>query len=254
MREIREYDRVAIEELGIPSMVLMENAARAVTEIVCGLPRVQRGGGVLVLAGKGNNGGDGVAAARQLSERGVDVRVVGLFPEEELEGDAAAQWRIARAIGLRVRAIGRDVNARLRATLRAELSRPNLAAVADAVFGTGLSRPVPVGDAAAVAIRMLNGVGERGRASRPRVIAVDVPSGMDAETGAALVERAGSGREAVRADVTVTFVGLKRGMLAAGGAAKAWTGRVRVAPIGVGGGLASRLGERVARGVVGSLH
>jgi NAD(P)H-hydrate epimerase len=163
---------------GNDSFALMERAAHAVASAALAQAR---GGPVLVVCGPGNNGGDGWLAASLLRENGVDVSVAAVTPPEALRGDAARaaqRW-------------GEPSHARV---------EPGLAAahgvVVDALFGIGLSRS-PVGDAAA-AIHAINGVGVP-------VVAVDVPSGVDASTG----EAPG---EAVRATETIAFHALKPGM------------------------------------------
>lgn len=212
--EMRAADAWAIEEQGVPSLDLMERAgaqlARAVAELA-------RGGRVLVLAGKGNNGGDGLVAARLLREEGREVDVVVLASLAELRGDAAANLE----------------------RLPGEPPRPwdgralgEAGVVVDALLGTGFSG-VPR-EPVAGAIAAIN-------AQDAPVVACDVPSGVDAATG----EVAG---EAVRADVTVTFHGPKIGLHVAPGAHQA--GEVRAVEIGIprgapGAGGAGLISERV---------
>jgi hydroxyethylthiazole kinase-like uncharacterized protein yjeF len=204
--EMRALDRHTIEGLGVPGEVLMEVAGRAVSEVVLAL-REASGEPVLVVCGSGNNGGDGLVVARQLQLIGVPVRVAMLAPERALRGDAAANWKRLQAVGVSVE------GARWRA--------PAAGVVVDAIFGTGLSRPVE-GDAAA-SIRRLN-TARRSRAGKLRVVAVDIPSGLCADTGQAL----GS---AVEADATVTIGLPKLGVALEPGRSHA--GRVTVARIGI---------------------
>lgn len=185
--QMRRIDALAIGEYGIPSLALMENAGRAVADAVAGSR-------VLVVCGRGNNGGDGYVAARHLANRG---RVVTLLEEGEPRGDAAVM-----AVGAR------------RLCARAtEFPAGGFDAIVDALYGTGLDRPVEGRGAELI---------DRINAAGVPVTAADVPSGLDADTGRPL------GR-AVRAAVTVTL-GLPKAGFAAGAA---WVGRVIVADIGL---------------------
>ncbi len=178
---MREADRITIGELGLPGLVLMESAALAVTDVVS--ERCPPTGRIVVVCGPGNNGGDGLAIARQLRGRGFDV-VAGLVARRsELRGDAGAQLELARAFGVRVADCSR-VTAEKVAELVA-----GAGVVVDALFGTGLDRPLA--GRWAQAVRAIN-LGEA------PVVAVDVPSGVQGASGAV----AG---DAVEAEVTVTF-------------------------------------------------
>ncbi len=220
---VRAVDRAAIDEYGIPGVVLMENAARALaveTLAMMGMTRMTRlthgpNGSVVIVCGRGNNGGDGWALARHLHNAGSDVRIAPLGAPRE-GGDAAVNCRICRNMNLR-EIVPDDLPAHL----------GDCGLVVDAIFGTGLDRAV-TGVAAAV-IESINAGG------RP-VLAVDVPSGLDCDTGQPL----GS---AVRAARTVTFVARKPAMNVE--AAAAFTGEVVVADIGAPVELLERFGRRV---------
>lgn len=199
--ETRELDRIAIEEHGIPGILLMEHAARAVA--ARGREMLGPGGRLLVVAGGGNNGGDGYAAARLLLSEGRVAEVFAVVPPEKLRGDAALQARIFTSIGGRIRRLS-------------ELSARPGDVVVDAIFGTGLSRP-PEGEFAE-AIRAIR----RAREAGAKVLAVDLPSGVHADTGQVL-------DLAVKADHTVTFGAYKRAHFCHPGAVLA--GEVEVAPI-----------------------
>jgi len=199
---MRALDRHTIETLGVSGELLMESAGRAVAEVALA-ERAGRTGDVLVVCGAGNNGGDGFVAARHLHTLGVPVRVVLIGERRKLRGDAAAHAvRLERA-GIAI-ASGAPRFA-------------GAAVVVDALFGTGLDRTV-TGPAAA-AIRRIS-------AARPaaRVVAVDLPSGLDADTGQ------GHG-VAVTADVTVTIGLPKLGLALEPGRTHA--GRIVVARIGI---------------------
>jgi NAD(P)H-hydrate epimerase len=205
--EVRELDRRAIEEYGVPGVVLMENAGRGAAEV---LLRIGIYGPVIVCCGKGNNGGDGFVLARHLDNAGVPVRVFLFCPPEELTGDAALNQRIIARAGppLQVWAAP-PLDA---GSLRQELARA--AWIVDALFGTGLSGPVrPPLDQVIVAIND----------SPVRVLAIDIPSGLDCDTGLPL-------GATVRAHHTVTFVAPKQGF--ARPSARAWLGQVHVVDIG----------------------
>jgi len=209
---VRELDRRASEEYGVPSILLMENAGRASADeaerLVERAPQP-----IAVLCGPGNNGGDGLVLARTLHNRGHAVRVVFVGSERMVEAGSAdfrlnlALWR---GLGRSVSLVESEAGAR---ELAEELAAAPLAV--DALFGTGLVRELE--EPWRSAIRALN-------ASRRPVLALDLPSGLDADTG----EVHGA---AVRATLTVTFVAKKRGMLAARG--PELCGRVVVAEIGI---------------------
>jgi len=204
--EMREIDRVAIQELGVPSLTLMDRAGRAVAEAAEALagPR----GRVLVVAGGGNNGGDGYVAGRLLRGAGRDARVLALVPAARLSPDARAVREQAERAGVPVDDVGE----------LAPLETGVGDVVVDALLGTGLAR-APEG-AFARAIERI----EAARISGARVLAVDVPSGLSADTG----RPPGA---CVRADRTITFAFLKRGLVLHPGAALA--GEVLVADIGI---------------------
>ncbi len=211
---VRAVDRAAIDEYGIPGVVLMENAARALAvETLAMMPKTA--GLVVIVCGSGNNGGDGWALARHLHNAGSDVRIAPLGEPRE-GGDAAVNCRICRNMNLR-EIVPDD--------LPAHLGDCDL--VVDAIFGTGLDRAVT--GAAATVIESINGSG------RP-ILAVDVPSGLDCDTGQPL----GS---TIRAARTVTFVARKPAMNVE--AARAYTGEVVVADIGAPVELLERFGRRV---------
>ncbi|MBL0922767.1 MAG: hypothetical protein IBJ10_11660, partial [Phycisphaerales bacterium] len=130
----RAIDRAAVEEYGLPNIVLMENAAGAVeAEVIEALDGED--GLVLLCCGPGNNGGDGLAAARRLHNAGVRVAVALCAPESSVKGDAAVHLRVVKKMGLPFVAAGgvADVEGLLE-----ELEVPAL--VVDALYGTGLDR------------------------------------------------------------------------------------------------------------------
>jgi hydroxyethylthiazole kinase-like uncharacterized protein yjeF len=179
--EMREIDRATSERFGVPSLTLMENAGTAVAEFaVSQFPAAKR---ITVLCGKGNNGGDGFVAARKLHESGKDVRVVLLADRSELRGDAAEMFTKLPVEPVSARSSEELANEVARAALRADL-------LIDAILGTGF-RP-PVTGLYAEAIAALN-------ASDAPMVAVDIPSGADADV---MGEQTGA---VARADAIVTF-------------------------------------------------
>jgi NAD(P)H-hydrate epimerase len=211
--QVRELDRRAIEEYGIPSIVLMENAGRACASVAQELLAGSSAGPVLVLCGPGNNGGDGLVIARTLANRGLDARVRWVGELEALarsSADVRTNARLWTGIGQTLERVATPAEL---VGLEHELA--DAALVVDALFGTGLVRQL--GQPWAAAIQLVN------RSRRP-VLAVDLPSGLDAESGAEL-------GAAVRATTTVTFVAAKPGLCAGRGPELA--GEVRVVEIGI---------------------
>lgn len=204
--EVSQIDGSAAEAFGIPTLVLMENAGRSVADWLTRREGVGRR--AVIVCGPGNNGGDGGVVARHLDGAGWDVTVIWLAKPSALSPLAAQQRGMLEAARIRQEFLTQAVGAWDQRLAGADW-------VVDAIFGTGLSREV--GGVHLDAIRALN-------CAKTRVVAVDIPSGLDANTGAVL-------GEAVRADATVTFVAPKLGFLAPG--AKDYLGEVEVAPIGL---------------------
>jgi ADP-dependent NAD(P)H-hydrate dehydratase / NAD(P)H-hydrate epimerase len=202
--EMAEADRLTIAG-GIAGITLMENAGKAVAQAVSG--RQSAGGRVVVIAGPGNNGGDGFVAARLLAERGYAVTVLLVGAIEKLKGDAAAA---AKAWGRGVAAAKPD-----------ELAGADI--VVDALFGAGLDRPV-----SGLAQAMIEAV----NAQAAPVVAVDLPSGINGTTGAVM-------GAAIKAQQTVTFFRKKQGHLLMPG--RAYCGKVSVAPIGIPAAVLERI-------------
>lgn len=209
--EMRRLDRRAIQDLGIPGATLMENAGRgAAGALLAALPSLgapRRGARVVLLCGKGGNGGDGFVVARLLRRAGHRPEVFLAAPPGEIAGDAALKLRAMTRAGVGARVVEDD------AALAPALAAAHV--VVDALLGTG-ARGAPAGLVARL-IERVNGCG------RP-VVALDVPSGLPADGG----PPAGP---AVRAALTPTFSGLKRGLVTGPGLEHA--GRVTVVDIGI---------------------
>ncbi len=202
----RELDRRAVERYGMESIVLMENAGRGVANK---LVELGVGAHVVICCGKGNNAGDGFVVARHLDLRRFDVSVFAWGEPSELPADAAANLRILSQSNVPLRFVKSPAD---EAHFQAELK--DAAWIVDALLGTGArGEPRPP----------LDRVIERINATSAPTMAIDLPSGLDCDTGE-------PARSTVRAVETCTFVALKRGMLAP--AANEFTGRIHVLDIG----------------------
>jgi NAD(P)H-hydrate epimerase len=236
--EIRTFDRYAIEELGIPGIVLMENAGRQIADAARAMLRDLKGRRVLVLAGRGNNGGDGFVVARHLAMDGLAVEptppkqplppsVAGLLRRtgrlrrleavllarrDQVRGDARTNLDILDAMGLAVSVLDGPPDAVVR-QLEPMLKRADL--VIDGLLGTGTQGEVREPYASIIAA--VNAAG------RP-VLAIDIPSGLDGDTGRPL-------GPTIHARRTVTMAAMKIGFQ--NPEAAAYTGTVVLADIGV---------------------
>jgi hydroxyethylthiazole kinase-like uncharacterized protein yjeF len=211
--EVRQVDRWAIEQVGVPGVVLMENAGRSCAELIREKLAGVAGPRICLFCGAGNNGGDGYVIARHLRNAGYEVHVVVCGAREKITGDARINLEILERLGQTIEWLDPsdpDSADRVRtAAVGAHF-------VVDALFGTGLQgelRPEY-----RTIVDAINGL-------RIPTLAVDIPSGLDCDTGKPL----GS---AIRAAWTVTFVAVKKGF-AACLQSRDYTGQVYVASIGV---------------------
>ncbi len=208
---VRDVDRRAIAEFGLPGIVLMENAGRGCVDWLCELGIRSR---VVVCAGKGNNGGDGFVIARHLTNRGFDVRVLLFCQPDELRGDAAIHFNVIAAA---------------QASIRVFSGVPSLDELADefesaqwivdALLGTGTQ-----GSLREPYVAVIKAINRRDRGTQ-KVLAVDLPSGLDCDLGEPIDSLC------VEADATATFVARKLGFDHP--ASQRFTGEVRVIDIGV---------------------
>jgi NAD(P)H-hydrate epimerase len=212
--QARRLDRLAMEEIGIPGIVLMENAGRGMAEL---LLRLGVRGPVVVCCGKGNNGGDGLVIARHLANAGTRVHILLFADPEKLPADARANHGIVTRTcaleqgrgGLALEVLAGEVED---ARLREEMARADW--VVDALFGSGLRGSVPSPfDRVIAAVNACSG----------RVLAVDVPSGLDSDSGQPV-------GPTVRAHHTATVAAPKKGFLDP--SAAAWLGQVHVIDMG----------------------
>lgn len=208
---VREIDRAAIEDYGMPGVILMENAGRGAAQAILEMLEDPASARVAVVCGAGNNGGDGFVIARHLYNQRVDVTLYLAVDGEKLKGDARVNHDIACRMGLPMRP--------LRSAEQLDDAAGHLstcAVIVDALLGTGFSGSVRAPfDAIIERINDLRG---------PKVVAVDVPSGLDCDTGQ-------PSNATVRADVTATFVAPKIGFSKPG--AGDYVGRVVTIDIGV---------------------
>ena len=211
--QVQYVDRFAMERLGIPGSVLMENAGRNCVDL---LVKQEVEGAVLVLCGPGNNGGDGWVIARHLQIRGIKVKVGLVCDPGKYRGDAAIHWQIARALEIPTVQCPPDCTVEQVSQLISDhFQGERLPWVVDAMLGTGAKGPprqhmLPV-------IEAVN-------RSEWRCLAVDLPSGLDADQGVISTPL-------VRADITATFVAMKPGLLAEDAAR--WVGKTCVLDIGI---------------------
>ena len=184
VKEMREIDRVAIKELGIPGVVLMENAGQGVVSAMDNYFDSESIDKVTIVCGKGNNGGDGFVVARYLMNQniGVDVYIVG--DVSSITGDAKTNLDIIKGMGVKPRTIRNKIGVR-----NLMLSFSDSDVIVDAIFGTGFS-----GSIHGIVKDVIREINE----STLRVVAVDTPSGIDSVTGNVT-------GEAVMADLTVTM-------------------------------------------------
>ncbi len=202
---MQEIDRQAVTLYGMSVMALMEFAGWSVAISAGALAAGHSGAVFTIVCGPGNNGGDGLVAARWLYNMGQAVSVFLLAPAERYRDAAGAQLKTVQAMGIPIKFF-HDA---------ADFDQPRDRIFVDAIFGTGLTRPVT--GLPAVAIEAMN------RSGLP-VLSVDVPSGLDCDTGQPL-------GVAVKATKTVTFCGFKQGFRAPG--ARGYTGEVRMVEIGI---------------------
>jgi NAD(P)H-hydrate epimerase len=184
---MREADRHTIEDLGVPSLTLMENAATGVADALRGsFPNARR---ILILCGRGNNGGDGLAAARLLAGDDLELKVLLFADPQNLSPDATENFQRAESAGIPIVVVdGEDLSA-----LDAEIESVHPDIVVDALLGTGIDRPL--GGRLAKVVERFDGM-------QSKVLAVDVPTGLSGSSP-------GVPGPVMGADLTVTFAALK---------------------------------------------
>jgi len=210
--EVRAFDSWAINTLGIPGVVLMENAGRSCAELIkekmSGIARPR----VCIFCGTGNNGGDGYVIARHLLNSGFEVTVVICGDRSRIKGDAKTNLDILEHLDQPVKQFALDDDVQLRVKTFAG----NADMLVDALFGTGLK-----GQLSAEYQQLIESI----NAQKYPILAVDIPSGLDCDSGQPL-------GAAVRAKYTVTFVAVKTGFVPPCPGMQ-YTGEIFVASIGV---------------------
>jgi hydroxyethylthiazole kinase-like uncharacterized protein yjeF len=208
----RSIDRLARRELGMPTLVLMENAGRSIAEAA--LEMLKNPGKVVIFCGKGNNAGDGFVAARHLLSQGVDIEVYLAAEYDTIKNEARVNLDILKALGLGINEV-----VDRKALDRIELTECSL--IIDALFGVGLS-----GEIRGIYRDIISLVNN----SKIPVLSIDIPSGLDADTGRVL-------GVCIEADKTVTFVSKKPGMTI--GCGPACCGQIITCDIGFPSGFFS---------------
>jgi len=210
--EVRAFDAWAIDTLGIAGVVLMENAGRSCAELIEDELKDVVQPKVCIFCGTGNNGGDGYVIARHLINRGVRVTVVVCGDRDKIKGDARINLDILERMGEsieRLNPAGCDMADQVK------LFSAGAGIIVDSLFGTGLRGQLS--DEYRWLIESIN-------ACESRILAVDIPSGLDCDAGEPL-------GAAIRAVWTVTFVAVKKGFVSAN--ATQYTGEIFVASIGI---------------------
>jgi len=210
--QVRAFDAWAINELGVPGMVLMENAGRSCAELIREKLKDADRPRVCIFCGTGNNGGDGYVIARHLINDGFDAAVVVCGEPDKIKGDARANLDILERMGRRIETLN-PADANLPEQVRGLVA--GAALIVDGLFGTGLRGQLS--DPYKRLIETLN-------ACDCPILAVDIPSGLDCDSGEPL-------GAAIEAAWTVTFVAVKKGFTSA--RAARYTGEIFVASIGI---------------------
>ena len=204
--EVRSVDQRTIEEFGLPGVALMENAGRGVFQL---LKALKATGPVKICAGKGNNGGDGFVIARHLDNAGIPVQIYLLASPDQLQGDAAINYQVASQMGIPIQS---DPDLSHPEAFREFLTGADW--IVDALLGTGVQGAIR--PPFTTAIQIIN-------AASGNKLAIDLPSGLDCDTGMPL-------GDCIIARETATFVTEKQGFALP--ESKQYTGTVHVIDIG----------------------
>jgi len=211
-QQMRDFDAWAINTAFVPGVILMENAGRGCGEVVVSELKKLGSRKVCIFCGTGNNGGDGFVIARHLKNAAFEVKIALCGPASKIKGDAEINYKIICRMGILIKEFDLS-SADIEKAVETFAGDCDL--IVDAIFGTGLSGELSGGfDRLVDAVNSLN----------KRIIAVDIPSGLDCDTGLAL-------GTAIRAAVTVTFAAAKKGFISP--ASAEYTGEVYIASIGI---------------------
>jgi NAD(P)H-hydrate epimerase len=211
-QQCRRADQIAIEEMGIPSLTLMENAGLASANAIMDL---NLDGGTVVLCGTGNNGGDGFVIARHLHTYGKRVRVILVAESSKASGDALANLQRLSRIGISPIELKAQKDIEEIRELLATIDGSKVSIIVDAMLGTGASGPLRA------PFDRVVGAANTVDATR---VAIDLPSGLNGDNGQV-------DNNAFRADLTCTFIALKHGMNTACG--REYCGEVKLLNIGL---------------------
>lgn len=218
-QQVRQCDVVAMEKFSVSGLVLMENAGRGATDSILEFLDDPINMKIYILAGIGNNGGDGFVIARHLFNRGISVEVILCGPRDRIQGDALSNLVIIEKMGLAISSIDVDSLDNDIKQLNKKLLESQVSVIVDAMLGTG-AKGSPR-DPYCRVIKLINQVHS---SSGKKVVALDIPSGLDCDSG--LVEDI-----AIEADLTVTFAAMKKGFLVE--QAKPYLGDIKVVSIGI---------------------
>ena len=210
---VRDFDAWSIGEIGVPGVVLMENAAKNCTQAILKYFPDEIKEGVCIFCGSGNNGGDGFVIARHLFNHGLPVKLVICADPAKITGDAKINFDICNKMGLSMTHLDM-ISATLFRDIEDVVTGCGL--LVDAILGTGIQGQLK--EPFAMLISSIN-------SHNLSIVAVDIPSGLDCDTGQPLPV-------SIEATATVTFVALKKGFLV-NPDARTLTGRVFVADIGI---------------------
>jgi len=216
VRQIQQLDDIAIRKIGIPSVVLMENAGRSVAEEACKHLKRHPTKRISVLCGTGNNGGDGLVVSRYLINAGMKPKIFLMGDPHDLKSDAALQYRILQNLRYPVKPLSQSNQHYQKSIQQSDF-------IVDAIFGVGLNREI--GYPHRSLIETINRAGKF-------VICVDIPSGLDGTSGVIY-------GVCVKATLTVTFSFAKRGFFFNQG--PAYVGKVIVKDIGIPRELMQRI-------------
>jgi NAD(P)H-hydrate epimerase len=211
--EVRAFDTWAINELGIPGIVLMENAGRGCAQFIIETLSKTKKPVVCIFCGTGNNGGDGFVIARHLFNAGFAVTVVVCGSIDKIRGDARINLDILTRLSLKIELLDMEDAGTIDASVTKLAGEANM--IIDAIFGTGL-----IGALRDEYKQLIESINELGCP----ILSVDIPSGLDCDTGLPL-------GASIKANCTVTFVAVKKGFVFEN--ARAYTGDIFVASIGV---------------------
>jgi NAD(P)H-hydrate epimerase len=211
--EVRALDAWAINELGIPGIVLMENAGSKCAQFIIEKLSKTKKPAVCIFCGTGNNGGDGFVIARHLLNANFAVTVVVCGDINKIKGDARINFDILTRLGLKIERLDMEDTKTIDTNVTKLTNDANM--IIDAIFGTGLIGIVR--DDYKRLIESINGLG-------CPVLSVDIPSGLDCDTGLPF-------GVSIKANCTITFAAVKKGFVFEN--ARAYTGDIFVASIGV---------------------